>query len=245
MPSVAGLVLAAGRGTRMKSPLPKVLVPLRGQPVIQHLLDNLEAAGIEDITVVVGHRADELRAALGSRYRYALQAEQRGMAHAVAVARPALEGRTEHLLVTVGDSPLLRPATVRRLVARHLASEAACTFLTAVIQPPLPYARVLRDAGGRVLRCVEERDCSPAQAAVRELLTSHYVFRARDLWRWLDTVAPHPVTGERYLTDITSLFAAAGLPMEAVPVEDPLELMGLNTLEEVALAARWLEAQGG
>jgi bifunctional N-acetylglucosamine-1-phosphate-uridyltransferase/glucosamine-1-phosphate-acetyltransferase GlmU-like protein len=245
MERIAGLVLAAGRGTRMKSPLPKVLVPLAGQPVIQHLLDHLEAAGIADLTVVVGHRADEVRAALGPRYRYALQAEQRGMAHAVAAARPLLEGRARHVLVTVGDSPLLRPATVRALLDHHLTSGAACTFLTAVIDPPPPYARVLRDPDGRVRGCVEERDCTPAQAAVRELLTSHYVFAAPALWTWLDAIPPHPVTGERYLTDITGLFDRAGLPLEALPVGDPLELMGLNTLEEVELAARWWEAHGG
>ena len=245
MERCAALVLAAGRGTRMRSPLPKVLVPLRGRPVIRHLLDSLEAAGIDEIAVVVGHRAPELMDALGPRYRYALQAPQLGMAHAVECARPLLEGRCETLVVTVGDSPLLRVGTIRRLLGRHRESGAACSFLTARYPaPPPPYARVLRAPDGRVLRCVEERDCTPEERLVDEVLTSHYTFSAAALWPRLGAIRPHPVTAERYLTDITRAFEAEGLPMEALPVADAEELTGLNTLDDVALAERWLDAHG-
>ncbi len=226
MSDTAALILAAGRGTRMKSPEPKVLVPLAGKPIALHLLESLEEAGVSDLHVVVGHRADEVRAALGPRYGYVLQERQLGMAHAVEMARP-----------------LLRPGTIRRLLARHRDTGAACTFFTATYEPPPPYARVLRGADGRVLYCVEERDCTAEQTRVRELLTSHYVFRSDALWEHLESVPVHPVTGERYLTDITRSFHAHGLGMQAVPLDDPMELAGLNTLEEVEAAARWLEAR--
>jgi bifunctional N-acetylglucosamine-1-phosphate-uridyltransferase/glucosamine-1-phosphate-acetyltransferase GlmU-like protein len=243
MSDTAALILAAGRGTRMKSPEPKVLVPLAGKPIALHLLESLEEAGVSDLHVVVGHRADEVRAALGPRYGYVLQERQLGMAHAVEMARASLQGKAEHLIVTVGDSPLLRPGTIRRLLARHRDTGAACTFFTATYEPPPPYARVLRGADGRVLYCVEERDCTAEQTRVRELLTSHYVFRSDALWEHLESVPVHPVTGERSLTDITRSFHAHGLGMQAVPLDDPMELAGLNTLEEVEAAARWLEAR--
>jgi bifunctional UDP-N-acetylglucosamine pyrophosphorylase / glucosamine-1-phosphate N-acetyltransferase len=242
---ITALILAAGRGTRMKSPHPKVLVPLAGKTIAQHLLDNLQAAGVEDLVLVVGHRADEVQAALGVRYRYALQADQLGMAHAVEVARGSVPDDAEHVMVTVGDSPLLLPGTVQRLLDRHTSTGAACTFFTARYDPPPPYARVIRDAAGRVLYCVEERDCDAGQLRARELLTSHYVFRAQALWEHLGSIHPHPVTGERYLTDITRSFHEHGLSMQAVPVADAAELTGLNTLEDVAMAERWLEARGG
>jgi bifunctional N-acetylglucosamine-1-phosphate-uridyltransferase/glucosamine-1-phosphate-acetyltransferase GlmU-like protein len=129
-------------------------------------------------------------------------------------------------------------------MGRHRDSGAACTFFTATYDPPPPYARVIRDEGGAVLYCVEERDCDPAQRRVRELLTSHYVFAADALWAHLASVPVHPHTGERYLTDITRTFHEHGLPMEAVPIADAAELTGLNTLDDVAMAERWLEARG-
>ncbi|MBW2258659.1 MAG: bifunctional UDP-N-acetylglucosamine diphosphorylase/glucosamine-1-phosphate N-acetyltransferase GlmU, partial [Deltaproteobacteria bacterium] len=156
------------------------------------------------------------------------------MAHAVACARAAV-GDAEQVVVTVGDAPLLRPATLHRMLDHHLHTGADCTFLCAVFPEPLPpYARVVRDADGRVVHCVEERDATAEQRAIRELLTSQYVFAASALWAHLDEVTPHPVTGERYLTDIVPRLLAAGLQVEAVRVEDPTELTGPNTLEEVA-----------
>jgi len=242
-PSVVGVVLAAGKGTRMRSPLPKVLVPLAGRALVRHVLDALGEAGVADRVVVVGHRAEEVRAALGPGYRYALQPDPRGMAHAVACAREAV-GDAEHVVVTVGDAPLLRATTLRRMLEHHLRTGADCTFLSATFPEPLPpYARVIRDARGRVVHCVEERDATPDQRAIRELLTSQYAFRASALWTHLDEVTPHPVTGERYLTNILPRMLGAGRRVEAVRVDDPAELVGPNTLEEVAWAEKVLAAR--
>jgi len=233
------LVLAAGKGTRMRSALPKVLVPLAGEPIVSRLLSTLESAGISRFVVVVGHQAEEVTKALGARALYALQAEQRGMAHAVAAARPVVDRlvpRPRHVLVTVGDSPLLRRETVERLLARHGDTGAHCTFLTAEFGDPPPYARVVRDAAGRVVRCVEEHSATPEERGIRELLTSHFVFEATTLFENVGAVRPSPVTGELYLTDMVAILLARGLRVEAVRCEDYRELVGLNTPEEVAWA---------
>jgi len=238
------LLLAAGKGTRMRSPLPKVLVPVHGRPILQHLVDHLHEAGVDDVAVVVGHGADQVRAGMGPGFVYVTQSEQLGMAHAVRMARPVLGSLPvppDEVLVFVGDSPLLRPSTIRRLLERHTVSGAACTFLTAVFPQQPPYARVFRDAEGRVVGCREERSCTEAQKKVRELLTSHYVFRADALWSHLDAIPAHPQTGEYYLTDIIEILLAEGLRVEAVPVDDWEETVGLNTPEEV----RWAEGWGG
>jgi bifunctional N-acetylglucosamine-1-phosphate-uridyltransferase/glucosamine-1-phosphate-acetyltransferase GlmU-like protein len=232
---LVALVLAAGRGTRMRSTLPKPLVPLAGRPLVAHLLEALERGGLRRCIVVVGHGADAVRGALEGRCSTVFQERQLGMAHAVEVARPAL-GNAGRILVTVGDSPLLEPATIRALVARHAATNAACTFLTAIFPRPLPYARVLRAPDGSVRACVEERDATPEERESRELSSSHYLFQANALWRQLGAIRPHPVTGERYLTDVVGLLLGAGEKVEALRIQDWTELCGLNTPEELAWA---------
>jgi bifunctional N-acetylglucosamine-1-phosphate-uridyltransferase/glucosamine-1-phosphate-acetyltransferase GlmU-like protein len=236
----AALLLAAGKGTRMRSPLPKALVPVSGRPILRRLADAVEQAGVSRVVLVLGHRADEIRAAMGPGFASVIQEPQLGTGHAVRCAREALAG-ADPVLVFVGDSPLIRPQTVRSLLELHARTGAACTFLTSIFPRSFPYARVLRDGRGRVAACVEERRCTPAEREVLELFTSHYCFRAADLWEQLDRLVPDPDTGETYLTDIIGALLAAGRPVEAWRVDDWAELVGLNTLEEVA----WAEARLG
>ena len=236
--TTAALCLAAGKGTRMRSARPKVLAEVAGTAIAKHLLAALASAGVADVVVVIGHGADEVRAALGPGYGYALQVEQRGMAHAVAVSRQALDALDPlHILVTVGDSPLVRAETFAGMMAHHERTGADCTFLTAEFPDPPPYARVIRAPDHRVLRCVEEHSATAEERQIRELLTSHFVFRAGALWEMLPRVQPSPVTGELYLTDIVGILLDAGRHVEAVRCDDWRELVGLNTPEEV----RWAE----
>jgi bifunctional N-acetylglucosamine-1-phosphate-uridyltransferase/glucosamine-1-phosphate-acetyltransferase GlmU-like protein len=241
---ITALVLAAGRGTRMRSPLPKPLVPLAGRPLVAHLLDAIQEAGISRTVLVVGHGAELVREALGPGHAWALQEPQFGMAHAVEVARDAV-GDAPLVFVSVGDSPLLRAETIRRLLHHHLETRAACSFLTALFPEPPPYARVIRDGEGRLRACVEERDASPEEREVRELLSSHYLFEAESLWSGLPGIRPHPVTGERYLTDILALLLARGARVAPLCVDDWRELVGLNTPEELAWAEGLLAGRGG
>lgn len=234
-PRVRAVLLAAGKGTRMQSPLPKPLVPLAGRPLVLRLLDAVTAAGVDHTAVVVGHGAEQVRAALPDGVDTPLQAVRDGTAAAVQCAEAVCEDADE-VLVFVGDSPLLSPESIRRLIDHRRATGAAAAFLTATFPIQLPYARVIRDAGGAFVECIEERDCTEEQAAIRGYLTSHYAFHGPTLWRLLRDIQPHPHTGERYLTDILGLVRRAGGRVETVEAASWEELVGLNTPEEVAWA---------
>lgn len=229
------ILLAAGKGTRMRSALPKPLVPLAGRALVLRLLDAVAAAGVDHTVVVVGHGAPEVRAELPPDVDTAFQQVRDGTASAVVCAQDAC-GQATDVLVFVGDSPLLTATSIRRLVAHRRSTHAAVAFLTASFPISLPYARVIRNASGDCIDCIEERDCTPDQAALREYLTSHYAFDAPTLWRLLPRITPHPVTGERYLTDILRLVREDGGKVETVPSGTWEELVGLNTPEEVAWA---------
>ena len=231
----SALVLAAGKGTRMHSPLPKPLVPVGGRAIVLRLLDALAEAGVSDRVLVVGHGEASVRAAVGDRARFVTQHEQRGMAHAVACAREAM-GDASEIYVFVGDTALLRPASIRALRDAHRARRAAVSFLTADFPVRLPYARVLRGPDGGVAAVIEERDAPSDALAVRQYMSSHYLTRADALWPYLDRVKPHPVTGELYLTDVLGMVLAEGRLVHAERIPDWRELVGPNTPEEVAWA---------
>ncbi len=235
MNNSAVIILAAGQGKRMRSSLPKPLVPVLGRPIIDHLLDAVSAAGIDEVSVVVGHQAERMRAHLGSEVHTPLQAVRNGTAHAVDVARDTVQSADE-VFVFVGDSPLITPTSIERLQDVHRERGAACSFLTATFGQHYPYARVVRGLDGSVDAVIEERDCKPDQLEITEYLTSHFLFDAEALWSVLDEIESHPDTGERYLTDAIGLLLAQGERVEAVDIEDWRELVGLNTPEDVAWA---------
>jgi len=234
-PTVAAVLLAAGKGTRMRSHLPKPLVPLAGRGLVLRLLDAVQEAGVDRVAVVVGHGAEQVRAALPDGVDTPMQAVRDGTASAVQCAEAACRDADE-VLVFVGDSPLVSAESIRRLLAHRRATGAQAAFLTADFPIQLPYARVIRDEHGACVDCIEERDCTPEQAELREYLTSHYVFHGPTLWRLLNQIEPHPVTKERYLTLILGLIRREGGVVETVQAESWEELVGLNTPEEVAWA---------
>jgi len=219
----------------MGSPLPKPLVSVAGRPILDHLLDAVHAAGIDAVSVVVGHQAEVMREHLGAAVSTPLQAVRNGTAHAVEVARDSV-GSADEVFVFVGDSPLIQSASIERLQEVHRESGAACSFLTARFEQHYPYARVVRGLDGSVDAVIEERDCTPAQCEIDEYLTSHFLFDAEALWDVLDRIQPHPETGEKYLTDAIGLLLAEGERVEAVDIEDWRELVGLNTPDDVAWA---------
>jgi len=235
MHETMAIILAAGQGKRMRSNLPKPLVALQGRPIIRHLLDATEAAGVEKISVVVGHQSEQMCEYLGAGYATPLQSVRLGTAHAVQIAQESVRGARD-VFVFVGDSPLIRTESIARLHEEHRRSGAACSFLTADFAQHFPYARVVRGEGGRVCEVVEERDCTPEQYALTEYLTSHFVFDSEKLWAALAEVQPHPKTQERYLTDVIGILMAQGELISAVAIEDWRELVGLNTPEEVQWA---------
>lgn len=195
---VHGLILSAGKGSRMGSELPKPLVELAGKPLLGYLLDGFESASLEGISVVIGHQGELVEGYVGSRGSCFWQRERKGTAHAVECALADLETSAESILVFVGDSPLLTSATIEKLIAHHFAHEDSCSFLTATFEEHFPYARVITEAEGRLVKCVEERDANEDELQVREYLSSHFIFNLSDLRRLLPRVKPHPRTGERY-----------------------------------------------
>lgn len=228
-------ILAAGLGTRMKSRRAKVLHEAGGLPLVEHVvLSALELAPPEHITVVVGHQAAEVEARLQHRgVRFARQQQQLGTAHALLCAREQL-GQQGLVLTLYGDTPLLSSQTLRRLVQHHQQSGAAATVITAVLEDPTGYGRIITDESGFIEAIVEHKVAGEAQRAIREINSGIYCFDAAALWEHLPRIQANPVSKEYYLTDIVELFRAAGLRVSRWLHPDPSELLGINTRIELA-----------
>jgi bifunctional UDP-N-acetylglucosamine pyrophosphorylase/glucosamine-1-phosphate N-acetyltransferase len=233
----AAVILAAGKSTRMRSRLPKPLHPLCGLPLTRHVIEACRAAGVERCIVVIGYEAEAVRNGLGGDLEYVLQAEQRGTGDAAMAAEPLLRDFRGTVLALAGDVPLLRPETLVRMICRHRETGAAATLLTAFLDDPAGYGRILRAPGGTVARIVEHRDATPEERTVREWNPSLYCFEASALFPALAGVRPDNAQGEYYLTDVIGALTGRGLRVEAVPVEDAREVLGVNTRVELAEAA--------
>jgi bifunctional UDP-N-acetylglucosamine pyrophosphorylase / glucosamine-1-phosphate N-acetyltransferase len=238
-PETTALVLAAGQGTRMKSDLAKVLHEMSGAPLLAHVLAALQQLGVGRTLVVIGHQADRVRAAFpDAGVVWVLQAEQCGTGHAVLMAAPALEDFQGTLLVVCGDTPLLRAVTLDRLLARHREAGAGVTVLTTRVPDPTGYGRLVRDAGGAVLGIVEQRDTTPEQRAVDEINSGVYAFEYAALAQVLSRLTAHNAQREYYLTDTVRLLLEGGRRVEAWCAPDYRELLGINTVEQLAEAER-------
>jgi len=231
---LAAIVLAAGAGKRMKSDLAKVLHPVLGRPMLDHVLDAVEGAGVQRRVVVIGHQAAAVRAAMTGRgVEFALQSEQLGTGHAVQQARPFFAGTTGTALVLCGDTPLLTAATLRELLATHHGAGAAATVLSAVLDDPTGYGRVLRADDGAVRRIVEHKDATAAERRVQEINSGLFAFSIRDLFAALDEVRADNAQGEYYLTDTLEILLGMGRRVAAHRCRDPREVAGVNTLEQL------------
>lgn len=230
--SLVAVVLAAGKGTRMGSDLPKVLHPLLGEPLVVHAIRAAQAAGAEKVVVVVGHGAAQVQTALAGfpGLVYAVQAEQRGTGHAVLCALPALAEHAGDVLILSGDVPRLRVETLARLARACAESPARLALATFHAREPLGYGRIVRDAAAAVAAIVEERDASPSQRAIAECNAGVYCAGASLLRNALPGLGTANAQGEIYLTD---LVAAAGQGVVALAVPEA-EVAGVNTLAQLA-----------
>lgn len=238
------VVLAAGQGTRMKSHRPKVLHAVAGRPLVEHVLRSAATIAPATTTLIVGHRADEVRQALTAHegLGFAVQAPQLGTAHALQQAEPLLRDRTGTLVLLSGDVPLLRPATLRRLVDTHQGAGAAATVVTAVVDRPHGYGRIVRE-GGRLARIVEERDATSAEREIREINAGIYAFDLASLWDALRGVAAQNAQGEFYLTDLIDIYYRRRLKVESLQVDDASEIKGINSRSELAEVSRLVRQQ--
>lgn len=230
------IVLAAGKGTRMKSDLPKVLIEVCKRPMIEYVLDALAKAGVEDVLVVIGYRSELVRQALAHRQglRFVEQTEQLGTGHAVMVCREALGGHDGAVLIVTGDSPLAQPDSLSKLLAEFDRDRPACLMGTAIKDNPHGLGRIVRDAEGNFERIVEEKDATAAERQITEVNMSCYVFDCRELLFALDHLRPANAQAEYYLTDCPGVLKAAGRVVRALPVLKPIEALSINTREELA-----------
>jgi bifunctional UDP-N-acetylglucosamine pyrophosphorylase/glucosamine-1-phosphate N-acetyltransferase len=234
------IVLAAGQGKRMRSDLPKVLHPLAGRPLLAHVLEAARTLAPRRTIVVHGHGGEQVRAAFaGDDVAWVAQAEQLGTAHAVRQALPQL-GDEGEALILYGDVPLVRPETLKRLAA---AAREGVAIMTAEMDDPTGYGRVLRNAAGGVERIVEEKDASASERAVREINAGFMALGARRLRAWLAKIDNRNAQKEYYLTDIVALAVAEGVPVAAVKVEDAAEVAGVNSKRELATLERTLQGR--
>lgn len=242
---MSAVVLAAGEGTRMKSARPKPLHLLCGRPLVLHVIDALAELDIDRVVVVVGHGAERVTktlhedAPLGVAVDFVEQHVQRGTGDAVATALtsfPDDDFTDGDIVVLPGDAPLLRPATLAALVRTHRVTDAACSILTARLEHPTGYGRIVRGKDDRVRRIVEEADADEDEREIDEINTSVYVFRRSVLAPSLRRLSPENANGEYYLTDVVSVLYDAGYNVVTMVVGDPMEAAGVNDRAQLATA---------
>jgi len=240
MSDLLAVILAAGKGTRMKSALPKVLHPIGGKPMVQQVLDAADKAGAKQKIVVIGFGAEQVESTLGSQAQYVVQTEQLGTGHAVMQASSCLDGFDGTVMVLCGDTPLLRSETLEQLFTEHKAANASATVLTACMPNPTGYGRVIRDDSGQVLRIVEQKDASSSELAVNEINTGIYCFERAALFDALSSINCNNMQGEYYLTDVIGILANAQAKVWAVQVDDDQETLGVNSRVQLAQAEKIL-----
>jgi bifunctional UDP-N-acetylglucosamine pyrophosphorylase/glucosamine-1-phosphate N-acetyltransferase/UDP-N-acetylglucosamine pyrophosphorylase len=241
------VVLAAGKGTRMKSELPKVLCPVVGRPMIHFVLDALEKAGIRRHIVVVGHESDmveaELKARGGDRH-FVLQSPQLGTGHAVQVCREILAQQQGPTIVVAGDSPLIQASSLEELLQHFEQTQPALLLGTLEKADPTGLGRIVRDSQGEFTGIVEHKDASAEELAIREVNMSTYLFQTPDLLQVLEQLSDDNAQSEYYLTDCARLLREAGRPVAAVPVLKECESLSINNVDELSQVDEKMRAMG-
>jgi bifunctional UDP-N-acetylglucosamine pyrophosphorylase/glucosamine-1-phosphate N-acetyltransferase len=232
------IILAGGRGKRMGSDLPKVLHEIHGKAMIEHAVEHVREAGIEDVIVVVGYGREQVMARLGARVRFAVQEEQLGTGHAVQQALPLLAGTSGAAVICYGDMPLLHPATVVALLEAQARPEVAGAILTVVLDNPPDFGRIIRDEQGRVRKVVEVKDCTPEELRLKEVNVGVYCFDIEALQWALPRLTNDNAQHEYYLTDVVKLLSEADRRVEAVRTDNLEETLGINDRSHLEFAER-------
>lgn len=230
------IVLAAGKGTRMKSKLYKVLHPVCGKPMVQHVVDHVKSVGVQNVVTVVGHGAELVKTQLGEHSEYALQADQLGTAHAVIQAAPLLKDKEGTTLVICGDTPLITPDTIQALFEEHERLQAKATILTAHLEDSTGYGRIIRSNDGSVQKIVEHKDATPEELSVQEINTGTYCFDNKALFEALNEVNNDNSQGEYYLPDVIEILKEKNEIVAAYKTPNFDETLGVNDRFALSMA---------
>lgn len=235
MGKTAAIILAAGQGSRMRSDLAKVLHSLAGLEMVNHVVRSVRLASFDPVVVVIGYQGEKVQAVLEG-VTLVEQKNQLGTGHAVDQCRETLQNFKGPVLVTYGDTPLLRPETFDKLIDYHRKHGAAATILTACFEDPSGYGRILRNEADQVVGVREHKDASPAELSIKEINTGTYCFDSELLFQYLTQITPHNAQAEYYLPDVLPLMLAAGQKVAGYILEDPRESMGINDRAQLSQA---------
>jgi bifunctional UDP-N-acetylglucosamine pyrophosphorylase/glucosamine-1-phosphate N-acetyltransferase len=237
MSKLKAVILAAGKGTRMKSDLPKVVHRIEGKCLVDYAIEAAKGAGADEICLVVGYKHEVVKESIINKdVEFVLQEEQLGTGHAVRCARNFLEGEGQTMIL-FGDTPLITADTLMRLRKYHVEHEDAVTVLSAMIDDPTGYGRIIRDADGAFVKSVEHKDASPAELKSHEINSGMYIFETKELLLALDQITPNNAQGEYYLPDTLTIIKDKGLKVDAYTLDDPEDITGVNDQEQLKEAA--------
>lgn len=235
---VMTIVMAAGKGTRMKTNKSKVVHKIYDKELVKRVVELAKKVGSDEIVTVVGHLREQVEAVLGDSVKYAVQEELLGTGHAVMQAKEYLKGKKGKVVVLNGDVPIIRQETLENLITKSIKNKEYGTLLTAIYENPTGYGRIVRDEGGNIKEIVEEKDADPLQKRIREINSGVYCFDIEELLNSLDFIKPNNVQSEYYLTDVIKIMNDKGLKTGAVIVEDNTEILGVNDRAQLELLTR-------
>ena len=239
--NVITLIMAAGKGTRMKSNKSKLVQKIYDKELVKRVVELAERIGSSEIVTVVGYLREQIEEVLGDRVKYAYQEELLGTGHAVMQAEKYLAGKKGKVVILYGDVPIIRPETLKGLIAKSVAQKEYATVLTAIYDNPTGYGRIVRDEGGSIKAIVEEKDADPLQKEIKEINSGIYCFDIEELLLALKQVKPDNSQGEYYLTDVIRIMNEKGLKTGAVIVEDNTEILGVNDRAQLELLTKVLK----
>ena len=241
--NVMAIILAAGKGTRMKSKKSKLVQKIYGKEIVKRAVENAQKAGVKDIVAVVGYMKEEVMNVLGDNVKYAFQEEMLGTGHAVIQATEYLKNKKGKVLVLNGDVPLLRPETINKLLEKSTENKEYATLLTAIYDNPRGYGRIIRDEGGNISAIVEEKDTTEEQKLIKEINAGIYCFDIVELLSALEEIKPNNAQGEYYITDVIEIMNKKGLKTGAVVVEDNTEILGINDRIQLEMLTKVLQVR--
>lgn len=240
MEDVIAIVLAAGKGTRMKSEKSKQVHKILGKEIVLRAVENARKAGIEDIVAVVGYKKEQVQDVLKNTVKYAIQEDMLGTGHAVMQAKEYLKDKNGKVIVLNGDAPIIRPETIKKLIEKSIENKEYATLLTAIYDNPYGYGRIVRDEDGNVEAIVEEKDANEQQKEIKEINAGIYCFDIQELLKALEEINNHNASGEYYITDVVKIMNEKGLKTGAMTVEDNTEILGVNDRIQLEMLTRIL-----